>query len=226
MLENKMKPPAHKFKHENKVPVRQQYETAETNLIRHSHSWKSWDHFCLELLCHPVTTALVWKGGTDMKRETDSWGDFYLRLLSQAQLLWKYQSTLRHTAVPLIYCTMCCQSSNGNITATLFKSHIQYLLFSQLQLERNVNKPYKPCRALILCHCAAGLNLDYVRNTQERVKPAALKSVLSHLLYSTFNNPPSLKASAIFTCSNLWYSFILFYYLYLFHPCMQYLHEH
>lgn len=180
---------------------------------------KSWGHFCSELLCHLVTTALVWKGGTDTKRETDSWGDFYLRLLSQAQLLWKYQSTLRHTAVPLIYCTMCCQSSNGNITATLFKSHIQYLLFSRLQLDRNVNKPYKPSRALTQCHCAAGLNLDYVRNTQERVKPAALKSVLSHLLYSTFNNPPSLKPSAIFifTCFHLWYlvihSFILFYYL-------------
>lgn len=156
------------------------------------------------------------KGGTDMKRETDSWGDFYLRLLSQAQLLWKYQSTLRHTAVPLIYCTMCCQSSNGNITATLFKSHIQYLLFSQLQLERNVNKLYKPCRALTPCHCAAGLNLDYLRNTQERVKPAALKSVLSHLLYSTFNNPPWLKALSYFYMLSLMvfsHSFILFSYL-------------
>lgn len=49
-----------------------------------------------------------------------------------------------------------CQSSNGNITVTVFKSHIQYLLFSQLQLERNVNKPYKPCRALTPCYCTAG----------------------------------------------------------------------
>lgn len=224
MCENEMKHPMLKFKHENKVPACQQYETAETNLIRHSHSWEIWDHFCSELLCHPVTTALVRKGGTDMKRETDSWGDFYLRLLSQAQLLWKYQSTLRHTAVPLIYCTMCCQSSNGNITATLFKSHIQYLLFSQLQLERNVNKPCKPCGALTPCHCAAGLNLDYVRNTQERVKPAASKSVLSHLLYSTFNNPPSLKALVIFTYSHLCYLVIHSFIIYLnqFHPCIQY----
>lgn len=225
-----MKGPARKFKHENKVPACQQYDTTETNLIRHSHSWKSWDHCCSELLCHAVTTALVWKGGTDIKRETDSWGDFYLRLLSQAQLLWKYQSTLRPTAVPLIYCTMCCQSSNGNITATLFKSRIQYLLFSQFQLERNVNKPYKPCRALTPCRGAAGLNLDYVRNAQERVRPAALKSVLSHLLYSTFNNPPSFKTSAIFTCSHLWHlvlhSFSFIIYLYQFRPCMQYLHNH
>lgn len=186
--------PVHKFKHENKMTAHHQYATTETNLIRYSHSWKSWDRFCSELLCHPVTSALVWKGEPDMKREIDSWRDFYLRLLSQAQLLWEYQSTLRHTAVPLIYCTMCYQSSNENITATLFKSHIQYLLFSQLQLERNVNKPYKPCRALTSCHCAAGLNLDYVANTQDWVKPTVLNSILSHLLYSTFINPPGLKA--------------------------------
>lgn len=102
--------------HEN-TPVRKQYEAAETNLIRHSHSWKRWDHFCSSV----IQPQRLWceKGGTDMKKETDSWGDFYLRLLSQAQLLWKYQSTLRHSAVPLIYCTMRCQSSNGNIAATL-----------------------------------------------------------------------------------------------------------
>lgn len=125
-----------------------------------------------------IQSQRLWreKGEPDMKRETDSWGDFYLRLLSQAALLWEYQSTLRRTAVPLIYCTMCCQSSNGNITATLFKSHIQYLLFSQLQLERNVNKPHKPRRAVTPCRCAAGLKLDYVRNTQERVKPTVLNS--------------------------------------------------
>lgn len=147
--------------------------------------------------------------GFGVKRETDRWGDFYLRLLSQAALLWEYQSTLRRTAVPLIYGTMCCQSSNGNITATLFKSHIQYLLFSELQQERNVNKPHKPCRAVTPCHRAAGLKLDYVRNTQERVKPTVLNSTLSHLLYSTFINPPSLKVSAIFTCSHTWFlSFI------------------
>lgn len=152
--------------------------------------------------------------GFGVKRETDRWGDFYLRLLSQAALLWEYQSTLRRTAVPLIYGTMCCQSSNGNITATLFKSHIQYLLFSQLQRERNVNKPHKPCRAVTPCHRAAGLKLDYVRNTQERVKPTVLNSTLSHLLYSTFINPPSLKVSAIFTSSHIWlfvfHSFSLF----------------
>lgn len=49
-----------------------------------------------------------------------------------------------------------CQSSNGNITVTVFKSHIQYLLFFELLLEMNVNKPYKPCRALTPCHCTAG----------------------------------------------------------------------
>lgn len=73
--------------------------------------------------------------------------------------------------------TTCCQSSNGNIAVTLFKSHIQYLLFFQLQLERNVNKPYKPYRALTPCHCAAGFYPGFCEATHgERLKLMPLKS--------------------------------------------------
>lgn len=102
-------------------------------------------------------------------------------LLSQAH----YESINPHyDTLPFHSFTTCCRSSNGNITVTLFKSHIQYLLFYPPGLERNVNKPRKPRRALTSCRCAAGFYPGFCEATHgKRLKLGPVKSVQVHFLF-------------------------------------------
>lgn len=124
------------------------------------------DQLCYELVCHAIKFALVWKVKEKYKERQIAEGAFFLKACLVEHSY--YESINPHYDTLLFHSfTTCCQSSNGNITVTVFKSHIQYLLFYQLQLERNVNKPYKPCRALTPCHCTAGFILACVRQHGE-----------------------------------------------------------
>lgn len=110
------------------------------------------------LLCNYISTE--WERGKKEREIAES--AFFCRscLVKHGY----YESINRHYDTVLFHSfTTPCQSLNGDITATLFKSHIQYLLFSPLQQERNVNKPYNPHRALSPCHCTAGFILAFVR---------------------------------------------------------------
>lgn len=128
---------------------------------------KYWDQLCFELFCCTITIELVFKREREMKRETDSWRGFFIKACLVKHSY--YESINPHYDTLLFHSfTTCCQSSSGNITVPQFKSHIQYLLFFQLQLDRNVNKPYKPYRALTPCHCTAGFILACVRQHMRR----------------------------------------------------------
>lgn len=123
---------------------------------------KTGNQLCFDLLCCAITIYISteWERGKKEREIAES--AFFCRacLVKHGY----YESLNRHYDIVLFHSfTTRCQSSNGDITVTLFKSHIQYLLFSPLQQERNANKPYNPHRALTPCHWAAGFILAFVR---------------------------------------------------------------
>lgn len=131
------------------------------------------DQLCFEVVaglpCNEICISM--KSEREIKSETDSWRGFFFFFFLKTCLAEHsyYESINPHYDTLLFHSfTTRCQSSNGNITVTVFKSHIQYLLLYQLQLQRNVNKPYKPCRALTPCHCTAGFILACVRQHMAR----------------------------------------------------------
>lgn len=127
------------------------------------------------------------KSGKEMKRETDSCGGFFFLIEKKKSLLSQahYESINPHyDTLPFHSFTTCCRSSNGNITVTLFKSHIQYLLFYPPGLERNVNKPRKPRGALTSCRGAAGFYPGFCEATHgKRLKLGPVKSVQANFLF-------------------------------------------
>lgn len=119
------------------------------------------------------------KSKGEMKRETDSWRGCLVEHSYYESINPYYNTLLFHSF------TTCCYSSNGNIAVTLLKSHFQYLLFFLPQLKRNVNKRYKPGRAVTSCHWAARFNQAHA-SYNTRGQAASHASKFTSISYVSF----------------------------------------